>query len=143
MVHLVGDAHEPLHLGHKKDLGGNQINILWQGKKTTLHRLWDGKIIKKHTKNHPHSYWAKQWDIKDHTTLTRWQSTAPIEWLSESYHLSEATAYQTIACHTKNKTTLCRLPSGYEEKSWPIIKQRLQQAGIRLAGMLNTIWTTS
>ena len=45
LVHLVGDLHQPLHLGKKEDKGGNDIDILWFGKKSNLHRLWDSDII--------------------------------------------------------------------------------------------------
>ena len=45
LVHFVGDLHQPLHLGKKEDKGGNDIDILWFGKKSNLHRLWDSDII--------------------------------------------------------------------------------------------------
>lgn len=45
IVHLIGDLHQPLHVGYQKDLGGNNIQVKWFGLKTNLHSVWDEKII--------------------------------------------------------------------------------------------------
>ena len=45
LVHLVGDIHQPMHLGEKRDKGGNNIKLKWFGENTNLHRIWDSDII--------------------------------------------------------------------------------------------------
>ena len=45
LVHFVGDLHQPFHIGHASDLGGNRINVKWFGKKTNIHSVWDSKMI--------------------------------------------------------------------------------------------------
>jgi len=45
LVHLIGDLHQPLHVGRKEDKGGNDIKVLWHYKKTNLHRVWDTDMI--------------------------------------------------------------------------------------------------
>jgi hypothetical protein len=45
LVHLLGDAHQPLHLGYAKDRGGNTCYVLWYGKMTKLHAVWDRWLI--------------------------------------------------------------------------------------------------
>jgi hypothetical protein len=45
LIHLVGDMHCPLHLGHADDKGGNSIKISWFGVESNLHRLWDSELI--------------------------------------------------------------------------------------------------
>ena len=35
LVHFVGDVHQPLHLGNRKDRGGNRISFLIQEEKST------------------------------------------------------------------------------------------------------------
>jgi S1/P1 Nuclease len=45
LIHLVGDIHQPLHAGYEVDRGGNDITVLFNGKKTNLHRLWDSQLI--------------------------------------------------------------------------------------------------
>lgn len=45
LVHLVGDIHQPLHVGRGYDRGGNSIFVLWFGKKTNLHSVWDTDLV--------------------------------------------------------------------------------------------------
>ncbi|MDR0812315.1 MAG: S1/P1 nuclease [Paludibacter sp.] len=45
LVHFVGDLHQPMHLGHADDLGGNRVKVKWFGAETNLHSVWDGKLI--------------------------------------------------------------------------------------------------
>lgn len=42
--HFVGDIHQPLHVGHKRDLGGNRISVSWDGVTRKAYR--DFKIVK-------------------------------------------------------------------------------------------------
>ena len=41
LVHLVGDLHQPLHVGGKDDAGGNALRVQWFGQSSNLHRVWD------------------------------------------------------------------------------------------------------
>ena len=46
MGHFVGDIHQPMHVGYPEDLGGNRHFLTFKnGKKTNMHKLWDGQII--------------------------------------------------------------------------------------------------
>jgi hypothetical protein len=36
---------QPLHIGHKEDLGANKVQIKWFRNSTNLHSLWDGALI--------------------------------------------------------------------------------------------------
>ncbi|MFZ4715571.1 MAG: S1/P1 nuclease [Bacteriovoracaceae bacterium] len=45
LIHFVGDAHQPLHVGRGEDRGGNEIQINFQGKRCNLHALWDSILI--------------------------------------------------------------------------------------------------
>jgi hypothetical protein len=45
LIHLVGDMHCPLHLGHAGDRGGNSVKIVWFGNNSNLHSLWDSGLI--------------------------------------------------------------------------------------------------
>ena len=45
LVHFVGDVHQPLHLGNRKDRGGGKIRLTYLGKNVSLHYLWDGGLI--------------------------------------------------------------------------------------------------
>ncbi len=45
LIHLVGDLHQPLHLGKSIDQGGNSIRIKWFNDSITVHALWDSHLI--------------------------------------------------------------------------------------------------
>ena len=45
LIHLIGDLHQPLHVGYGNDKGGNEINVNLFGTNTNLHSAWDGGII--------------------------------------------------------------------------------------------------
>jgi nuclease S1 len=46
VVHLVGDAHQPLHAGLAGDKGGNLYQVQAYGRGGNLHSLWDGGLIR-------------------------------------------------------------------------------------------------
>ncbi len=45
LIHLVGDLHQPLHVGNGDDRGGNSVRLKWFGESTNLHSVWDSKLI--------------------------------------------------------------------------------------------------
>ncbi|KAJ7760937.1 phospholipase C/P1 nuclease domain-containing protein [Mycena metata] len=55
LVHFLGDMHMPLHLTGR-DRGGNSIPVLFSGRKTNLHSLWDGLLIAKALRSVPPQY---------------------------------------------------------------------------------------
>ncbi|KAK1218372.1 hypothetical protein PQX77_018934 [Marasmius sp. AFHP31] len=55
LVHFLGDLHMPLHLTGR-DRGGNSIKVLFDGRQTNLHSLWDGLLIAKNLRTIPYNY---------------------------------------------------------------------------------------
>lgn len=47
VVHLVGDVHQPLHVGLASDKGGNQFQVRAFGRGSNLHAVWDGELIRR------------------------------------------------------------------------------------------------
>ena len=47
LVHLIGDIHQPLHVGNGHDLGANFCSVLWQTQSSpeNLHAVWDGNLV--------------------------------------------------------------------------------------------------
>src|SRR5579864_409766 len=45
IVHLVGDLHQPLHVGKCCDKGGNDVKVAFFGKPTNLHAVWDSQLV--------------------------------------------------------------------------------------------------
>lgn len=45
LFHLLGDLHQPLHVGYAQDRGGNETPVEYKGFKTDLHHFWDSDLI--------------------------------------------------------------------------------------------------
>ncbi|MDQ7051079.1 MAG: S1/P1 nuclease [Enterobacterales bacterium] len=45
IIHIIGDLHQPLHVGRGDDRGGNDIKIKFFRKSSNLHRIWDSEMI--------------------------------------------------------------------------------------------------
>lgn len=129
LIHLIGDAHQPMHVSRAEDKGGNTIQVRFDGKGTNLHSLWDSKLIDHEGLNNTEM--AKQYDWANADQIKKWQTDSPMQWLWESYQISTE-LYDDI----KPGQTI---DEAYYKKSIPIIHLRVAQAGIRLAGELNKL----
>jgi hypothetical protein len=134
LVHLVGDIHQPLHTGHAEDRGGNSINVKFFGKPTNLHSLWDTELLE--SQNLSFTEFAAFIDTQNPQLIKTYLTSSPADWLMESMTLSEA-VYQSAA---PINNTSPELSYGYIYQQLPVAQQRLLQAGIRLAGLLNSIY---
>ena len=128
VAHLVGDMHQPLHAGRAGDQGGVDIPVSY-GITTNLHYFWDSNLVEMETESEE--------DIAKQLTANltaeerlKWQAGDPTQWTNESLVLVRSYAYNTGPSG--------ELSDDYVEKARPIVRQRLAQAGIRLAWLLNT-----
>ncbi|MCQ8878641.1 S1/P1 nuclease [Pseudoalteromonas shioyasakiensis] len=131
LVHLVGDSHQPFHAGRAADRGGNRIKVTFFGEDTNLHSLWDTKLIE--NQNLSFTEFSRFIDTKNTEVITDYLASSPEQWLNESHNL--ATRLYKIKGD--------EIGYSYIYRNTPIIKTRLQQAGIRLAGLLNSLFDSS
>lgn len=130
IVHMVGDLHQPMHVSRSEDQGGNKIKITFLGKPGNLHGLWDSGL----PEHEGLSYEQLAAKI-DHATakqIRNWQKDDELKWLYESYQLSE----QLYADAAKSPD----FDEAYYQAHIPVFENRMEMAGIRLAGVLNTIF---
>jgi hypothetical protein len=132
IVHFVGDMHQPMHVSRSEDKGGNTIQVRYNNNGTNLHSLWDSKLLEHADLNDVQL--ADQCQSVPRTTVIQWQKETPLDWSWESYQISTK-LYQAVAAPGGTNIT-----DAYYQTYLPIIQQRIQQAGIRLAGILNTIF---
>lgn len=129
VVHLVGDVHQPLHAGRLEDRGGNSIKVTYRGKETNLHSLWDSGLLD--YQGLSYTEMGQQYDHVSAAQRRRWQHDDAAQWLYESYQLSER-IYAEAAQNAAGTIDYAYFPDHYTA-----LRQRIQQAGIRLAGVLN------
>ncbi|GAA3950568.1 S1/P1 nuclease [Hymenobacter algoricola] len=127
VVHLVGDAHQPLHAGHAEDKGGNDVRVKFRGKDTNLHSLWDSGLLE--YQGLSYTEMAGKYSQLPRRQRREWQQTPMDQWFWESYQASEQLYRDTPAGADLDYT--------YYPAHAQLMQQRIQQAGIRLAQLLN------
>ena len=130
LIHIVGDIHQPLHIGRLEDRGGNNIKVLWFRDSANLHQVWDDKLIGLQQLSYTEYATAI-----NHTTkmqLTELQNEPLGSWLFQSYQLAQK-IYGDIK--TPNQT----LDYKYNYNYLGILNEQLLKGGVHLAGLLNKI----
>jgi hypothetical protein len=129
LVHLVADVHQPLHTELPDSRGEGTDLVLWFGEPTDLHSLWDTGLIE-HQKL-SFSEMAELIDLPAPGRVTAWQADGFRDWIAESQALLD-TVYDVGDR---------RLGWTYAYRTRPILERRLLQAGVRLAGLLDSLLT--
>ena len=128
LIHLVGDIHQPLHVGKPGDHGGNDVKRKWFGSNSNLHRVWDSEMIDDSKLSYTELTQAL--GKPDKVTIRKWQAASVRDWAMES------TTYRRQVYDIGGGN----LSYAYGYKYFSIAKLRMLQAGVRLAGLLNQIY---
>ncbi len=127
LFHLIGDLHMPLHVGYGADKGGNTIEVGYIDKLTNLHRAWDTDMIE-HQKTFKHELVAMSKTLTSQQ-IRDTQKADVIAWMNESRAL-----LPQVYDFKKDIT------EEYEIKNIPVIEKQILNAGIRLSGILNSLF---
>ena len=147
-VHLIGDLHQPLHVGTSGDSGGNACRVTWHGRSSNLHTVWDSEMIERTNLSYTErADFASQ--NRARKQIQQWQSGTPVQWAEESKKLRSRiypaeviapNAPVTYLTYCKGNVAPEAMPKlGYEYSFEfdPAVRERLFQAGVRLAKVLN------
>ncbi len=137
VVHLVEDLHMPLHVGDNHDRGGNDTQVRWFTRGSNMHRVWDSGIID-HASRGEDGWRDDLVAIETPEARQKAQGGSVEDWATESL-LAAREAYQDPATGQRIKPG-AKLGDQYYEKSLPVAKRRLYQAGVRLAMVLNEVF---
>jgi hypothetical protein len=128
ILHLVGDIHQPLHVGCCDDQGGNKIRLKWFGDDSNLHRVWDSDMIDGTKLSFTEL--AESLVLPGKEKIISIQRATVEDWANESMQLRK-NVYETGDG---------KLGYVYAYHNFPIVKERLLLAGLRLAGVLNDLF---
>jgi hypothetical protein len=128
LIHLVGDIHQPLHVGGGNDKGGNDVKVSWFRNDSNIHRVWDSDMIDDTKLSYTEL--AESLDVPSEAQILQWQKTTVRDWANESMTYRKA-----VYDIGKGK-----LGYEYAYKNFHIVRLRLLQSGIRIAGLLNEIY---
>jgi hypothetical protein len=148
--HWVGDIHQPLHVSFEDDRGGNSVKVTGVCS-ANLHGTWDNCLVSKAVGDNVVA--AADTLAAEITAEERaaWSTFDVIGWANESFAI--ATAFSTHYCvvagdvceYEPGNPTLdpgeprrtVQVDDAYVDDAKPIVRQRLKQAGVRLAHLLD------
>ncbi|MCM5661551.1 S1/P1 nuclease [Galbibacter mesophilus] len=130
LIHLVGDLHQPLHVGRAEDKGGNDIQVRWFGDGSNLHRVWDSDMID--------SYGMSYTELSEN--LPKYSKTqrkiivngSILDWAEESQNLA-IKVYESAEVGEK-------LGYNYMYDHFSTVQEQLKKGGLRLAKILDDIF---
>lgn len=147
LSHFVGDIHQPLHLGFASDEGGNTIELRWFRRKSNLHHVWDRDIIltaladyydkdsalllQELQRNLTHGIWSNDVPTWERCVIIK---SCVNKWAEESIDLACKWAYEGVEAGIT-------LSEDYFDSRLPIVMERLAQGGVRLAMLLNRVFS--
>lgn len=154
LVHFVGDMHQPLHLGDKADLGGNNVRAAFGFKspeRMNLHRIWDSDLAER-ALTEPPAISPRSVTPAQRRAWTGEQDTPTLVagWARESWDLSRTIAYPELKDYpdscplgssvtTQNRPGLPRgmVTPDYVATATPAVRDQVTKAGTRIALLLN------
>jgi hypothetical protein len=188
LIHLVADAHQPLHAVTNNDRGGNCIPVGYlklKAKRKTgsngsisydpeLHSVWDKNIVDTRLGNASLSDLAATLSAASVPHRSEWGSfsiTDDMEkvatgWAQEGHDAAVAVTYANLVAGSHSSPidasaiagpdglSSCdgfqdqiakkkvKLNQHYVDASMPTVELRLEQAGIRLAVLLDQLWVS-
>lgn len=129
IVHIVGDLHQPMHVGNGTDRGGNDIKVTWFREETNLHRVWDSQMIDHMQYSYTEFAQQIQLGMSDEDKIALLDPT-----LLSFVYASRATHPQVYDIGDGN------LSWSYIYKNRELLEDRLLKGGFHLAAILNDIY---
>ena len=167
LIHFIGDLHMPLHAATNNDEGGNCVPVQYfrrvpneqdRSYSPNLHSLWDSTIVERDMEGADPREYSDFLEKSFAHDFARWQNAGihPDDWAWESFELAQSVAYGKLhpkdpvekfvpvhACTDDNNVGERLLHmhfavgAKYQDAARRVIEERLAQAGVRLAIVLN------
>jgi S1/P1 Nuclease len=128
LIHLLGDIHQPLHVGGGNDRGGNDVKVTWFRNDSNLHRVWDSEMIDDTSLSYTEL--AESLDQPTEAQRLAWQKATVRDCATESM------GFRQQVYDIGNG----KLGYQYSYKYFHVVRGQLLKAGIRIAAVLNEIY---
>jgi hypothetical protein len=130
VIHITEDIHQPMHVAHADDKGGNDFKVTWFNAPSNLHSVWDSQLIDYQQLSY--TEYAKAINFTTPSEVKELQSAPISQWLFESNQIAEK-LYVDIKPGDN-------LSYKYNFNHIDTLNRQLLKAGVRLAGLLNQIF---
>jgi len=145
VVHLVGDMHQPLHIGDKDDRGGNDVRAAFGFKnpeRMNLHRIWDSDLAER-ALTEPPAIGPAGISPARRRAMAQGQVA---DWAREAWEISRTVAYPELQAYPDS----CPVPRdqrprdargvvspAYVAAASASVRLQVERAGTRMAMLLN------
>lgn len=131
LVHVVGDLHMPLHMGHATDLGGNRIKVKFFNRDNNLHSVWDSSLPEA-ARKWSYTEWQQQIDRLNSAQEAEVISGSIDDWAKETVNIASDVYLYFQPNFNISYNDVAR---------WtPVIEEQFLRGGLRLAHLLNSIF---
>ncbi|KAF2107582.1 putative nuclease S1 precursor, partial [Lophiotrema nucula] len=150
IIHFLGDIHQPLH-DEALDIGGNTINVTFDGTATNLHHIWDSNMAEKLIGGYAMSdsiSWSNTLVGEINNGSYAKEKSSWLEGLNGKDAKSSALVWANDANEFVCSTVVPdgtagvegkELDGAYYDTAIPVIELQIAKAGYRLAAWLNYI----
>lgn len=136
LVHLMGDLHQPLHVGGT-DLGGNKVSVDWLDRwKSNLHSIWDDEMVD--FERFDYTEYARFLDRASEADAARWLTGDTISYADEAIAM-RSKLYQ-FPDDSAGKAPVHKISYKYIGAQRDRMREQLLKGGLRLAKVLNAIF---
>jgi hypothetical protein len=140
VAHLLGDLHQPLHVGEHDDAGGNQVTARYGviGGKLNLHSVWDGLLADRAISSPPGGPRAILASYSPAEVAAMQQGNVE-DWARETWQLSHDDVYALLfadPCAGRQRGPVT-VDEAMTQKLIPVVRLQIARGGIRLAKLLN------
>ena len=133
IIHMVGDLHCPMHAGRLSDRGGNSVRVKWFGQNSSLHSIWDSKMIDS-ARKWSYTEWVNHLDRKDAKFKKSIVQGTYEDWFNETVK-NAAEIYDYVERNAEQNFSY-----QFVYDFSPMLEESLILGGYRLAYVLNTIF---
>ena len=135
LVHLMGDLHQPLHVGGT-DLGGNAVDVNWMDRwKSNLHSTWDDEMVDYERLDYKE--YARFLDRASEADASRWVSGDTISYADEAVAM-RSKLY--VFPDDSKKLKVHKIFYKYIGAQRDRMREQLLKGGLRLANVLYSVF---
>ncbi len=151
MVHFLGDIHQPLHCADDHDRGGNEKWFRYYGPRglfrryswIEFHSFWDN-MIQPNAKENPRRLASRLEKEIGPEDAKNWAGGRAVDWAYESFRIAQNEIYKELPegpLLERNRWGKDLPEDYYSGKMRLIAERQLEKAGVRLAFLLNSIFS--
>jgi hypothetical protein len=129
LVHFVADVHQPLHAGYADDRGGNTYQLQAFMRGSNLHAVWDSGLLRQ-VGEAPEA-------------MAQRLNGKTAKYLGRKWSPASAAEESCVIVGLKDFYPPRLVDAMYIAQFTPVAEVRLTAAGVRLAELLNGIWSAS